>query len=130
MRNLLKFLQNGDEKAFAELYTRYWDKLFFLAGKKLNDLYEAEHIVQDVFLDIWNRRASLNILSSVDGYLVVAVKYRIINVQAKRYKQAQREKLTTLYEPQVDNTTEKWMDFEELRTASIISYPGCPKNAD
>lgn len=111
---LIQFLQNNDEKAFTELYSRYWDKLFFLAGKKINDLYEAQHIVQDVFLDLWNRRSSLEIKGAVDGYLVVAVKYRIINLQAKRDKQAKREKLVMLQTPEAENPTEKWMDFEEL----------------
>jgi RNA polymerase sigma-70 factor (ECF subfamily) len=112
---LIKLLQKNDHKAFAELYDRYWDKLLFLAGKKLDDLYEAEHIVQDLFLDLWNRRAELNIQQSIGGYLVVAVKYRIINAQAKRYKQCVRhkEKISSL--PQFDNSTENWLTWRELQ---------------
>lgn len=112
---LVGFLQNGDHKAYRELYMRYWDKLFYLAGKKLEDLYEAEHIVQDVFLDIWDRRAFLDITGSFEGYLVVAVKYRIINFQVKRSRDRQRDQLVSGMAPGVDNPTEKWMDFEELQ---------------
>lgn len=77
---LVQLLKKSDHEAFAELYERYWDKLLFLAGKKLNDLYEAEHIVQDLFLDLWQRRADLDIQRSIGGYLVIAVKYRIIKI--------------------------------------------------
>lgn len=112
---LIKLLQQNDHKAFAELYERYWHKLLFLAGKKLDDLYEAEHIVQDLFLDLWNRRAELNIHQSIDGYLVVAVKYRIINAQAKRYKQFIRHRENALALPHHDNSTENWLTLRELQ---------------
>lgn len=112
---LIELLQKSDHKAFAELYERYWDKLLFLAGKKLADLYEAEHIVQDLFLDLWNRRAQLDIQQSIDGYLVVAVKYRIINAQAKRYKQSVRYTENASSQPQHDNSTEHWLTLRELQ---------------
>src|SRR6185503_12918358 len=86
-KELLAAIQKGDEEAFTALYLRYWDKLFYLAGKKLGDLPEAENIVQDIFLDIWHRRYELDIHNNIDGYLVVAVKYRIINAQEKRNRQ-------------------------------------------
>jgi RNA polymerase sigma-70 factor (ECF subfamily) len=112
---LVQLLRDSDHKAFAELYERYWDKLLFLAGKKLDDLYEAEHIVQDLFLDLWHRRADLDIQQSIGGYLVVAVKYRIINVQARRYKQAVgfNENVSSI--PQHDNSTENWLTLRELQ---------------
>ncbi|WP_205508867.1 RNA polymerase sigma factor [Longitalea arenae] len=112
---LIELLRKNDHKAFAELYERYWDKLFFLAGKKLDDLYEAEHIVQDIFLDLWNRRTELDIHESLGGYLVVAVKYRIINAQAKRYKQSVRQKENAGSLPQHDNSTEHWLTLRELQ---------------
>jgi RNA polymerase sigma-70 factor (ECF subfamily) len=112
---LVQLLRENDHKAFAELYERYWDKLFFLAGKKLDDLYEAEHIVQDLFLDLWHRRTELNIQQSIGGYLVVAVKYRIINVQARRYKQAARFNENVAATPQHDNSTENWLTLRELQ---------------
>ena len=112
---LVQFLKKGDHTAFKELYERYWDKLLFLAGKKLGDLYEAEHIVQDLFLDLWHRRAGLDIHQSIGGYLVVAVKYRIINAQARRYKQAVKYSENIADIPQPDNSTENWLSFRELQ---------------
>lgn len=112
---LAQLLTKSDHKAFAELYERYWEKLLFIAGKKLGDLYEAEHIVQDLFLDLWNRRTELDIQHTIGGYLVVAVKYRIINAQAKRYKKAVRHSENIFMLPQHDNSTEHWLTFRELQ---------------
>ena len=82
---LLLMLQSGEHHAFREIYKRYWDKLLYLAGKKLADLSEAESIVQDVFVDLWQRRETLEIREQLAGYLVVAVRYRILNFLARQH---------------------------------------------
>ncbi len=112
---LVKLLQQSDEQAFTELYLRYWDKLFYLAAKKLEDLPAAESIVQDIFLEIWKRRGSLIIKSNIGGYLVVAVKYRIINEQARRYRRYQLERHLELNISEADHSTEQWLALEELQ---------------
>lgn len=88
---LVALLQQDDHKAFREIYDRYWDKLLYLSGKKLPHIEDAENIVQDIFTDIWQRRHSLSIQQKLGGYLVVAVKYRIINMlaQARKWQEHQ-----------------------------------------
>ena len=113
--DLLQLLQQSDAKAFTEIYHRYWDKLFYKAGKKLNDLSGAEGLVQDIFLDLWQRRESLNIQGEISGYLAVALKYKVINVQAKQCRAEAYKKYASRHLPQQDNSTEEWLSFEELR---------------
>lgn len=81
-QELLQQLPNCED-AFTEVYHRYWDKLLFVAGVKLKHLAMAEELVQDIFLDLWKRRKQLSITGNLEVYLSVAVKYRIINAQAK-----------------------------------------------
>lgn len=112
---LLGLLQASDHGAFNKIYNRYWDKLFYIAAKKLQEYQEAESIVQDVFVDLWRRRERLDIYGTLEGYLVVAVKYRIINYlarqdRAKNYQQYLTRQLNT-----TNSTTEEWLSFEELR---------------
>ena len=82
---LLLLLQTGDHTAFREIYKRYWDKLLYIAGKKLDDFSEADSIVQDVFVDLWHRRETLEVRQQLAGYLVVAVRYRILNFLARQH---------------------------------------------
>jgi RNA polymerase sigma-70 factor (ECF subfamily) len=114
-KQLLAHLQAGNEQAFTELYNRYWQKLFSIAANKLNNLAEAEELVQDIFLEIWNRRAELNITSSLSAYLAVSVKYKVINVLAKRNKQNQYYKFASQNTSNCDLSTENWLSFEELK---------------
>jgi RNA polymerase sigma-70 factor (family 1) len=112
---LLRLLSEGDDKAFTEIYDRYWEKLLFVAGVKCRHLGIAEEIVQDIFLHLWIRRKTLNITGTLESYLAVSVKYRVINVQAKmkraRDYQQYAEKMISLR----DNLTEEQLRFEELK---------------
>ncbi|RCH56116.1 RNA polymerase sigma-70 factor [Mucilaginibacter hurinus] len=77
---LLELLRGGDDKhAFNEIYARYWEKMYGAAYKRLRSTEVAEEIVQDLFTDIWLRRDSLHITTSLPVYLFSAVRYRVIN---------------------------------------------------
>lgn len=112
---LLFLLQSGEPHAFREIYKRYWDKLLYIAGKKLGDVSEAESIVQDVFTDLWQRRESLEIREQLAGYLVVAVRYRILNFLARQHKAETYLRDTARSLSREDRSTEEWLGFEDLR---------------
>jgi len=58
---LLTLLGQSDDEAFTEIYNRYWRKLFVTAANWINNLEEAEEIVQDIFTSLWRKRGTLNL---------------------------------------------------------------------
>lgn len=108
-------MQNGEEPAFEEIYTRYWKQLFALAAHKLGNLAEAEEIVQDIFLDLWQRREQLSIVSGLPVYLAVAVKYKVLNVLARKHVRMKYEESLSLHPDGADRSTENWLQFEQLK---------------
>lgn len=76
---LVQGLQQGDELAFAEIYTRYGLLLIEQAFRKMNSREAAEEIVQDLFTALWHKRATAGI-QKLPEYLGTAVKYRVINL--------------------------------------------------
>jgi RNA polymerase sigma-70 factor (family 1) len=114
---LLASLKQGSETAFTKIYNHYWDKLFSLAANKLDkDLSLAEELVQDIFLDLWDRRDTLEIKGELTAYLATAMKYKIIDARRKRV-------ITNQYNANVasrliiaDHTTEKQLQFDELQS--------------
>lgn len=56
---LMSLLKTGDERAFTELYDRYWKKLFVVAVNKIRNLYVAEELVQDIFSDLWVHKETI-----------------------------------------------------------------------
>lgn len=81
---LLAMMAEGSEAAFSELYGRYFDPLFVNGVQLLGDADVAGDVVQDVFADFWQRRATLGIRSSVKGYLYGAVRHGVLNAIRQR----------------------------------------------
>ena len=62
---LLSHLHKGSWPAFDELYNRYWEKLYHAALKVLGDAAAAKDVVQEIFTDLWKRRAQLEIKKGI-----------------------------------------------------------------
>lgn len=74
---LLERISRSDTGAFDVLYDRHWKRLWQLAEKKTGDTNEAKDLVQELFIDIWNRRTRLVIKSSLQTYLVAALYLKV-----------------------------------------------------
>lgn len=125
-QQLLAFIKDGNERAYATVFHKYWDKLLVVAGRRLNDQDEAEEVLQDIFLNLWKRRATLELRVSFDHYFAVALKFEIINRLARQAREANRNAgyVHTLTEL-VPDASEKF-DLELLKSqleATIQSLP-------
>ena len=121
---LFELVAQGNEAAFTALYERYWDKLFAVAANQLNDLSAAEELVQDLLLDLWQRRTSIRLTGELQAYLAVAMKYRVINVQARRKRFREYQQQAKTVQAGVDHSTEQWLHFDELRQ-QLAKYVNC-----
>ncbi|BAV05685.1 RNA polymerase sigma-70 factor, ECF subfamily [Filimonas lacunae] len=74
---LLDRLANGDEHALNEIYLLYWQDLFMCAYNVLKDKAACEDIVQDLFLQLWQKRSTIQINISLRAYLYTAVRYNV-----------------------------------------------------
>ncbi|UIR57387.1 RNA polymerase sigma-70 factor [Sphingobacterium sp. SRCM116780] len=127
--DLIQMLKTSNRSAFTELYNRYWKKLFTAAANKLRDLEEAEDIVQQIFISIWNRREELEIHASVRSYLSVAVKYRVLKHLNARYKhkhfsdEVSEDVLAEL----ADDSTQQWLEFHEVSERLQVLVEALPE---
>jgi RNA polymerase sigma-70 factor (ECF subfamily) len=79
-KDLIKCLSEGDERAFAEIYTRYKTVLFLHARRLLNEDEQARDVVQEIFTTLWIKKIELQISISLKSYLFSAVKHKILNL--------------------------------------------------
>jgi len=63
----------------AALFDCYWERLADFAFKRIRSLEDTEEIVQDVFIKLFERRAALEVHTSLEAYLFTAVRYRVYN---------------------------------------------------
>jgi RNA polymerase sigma-70 factor (ECF subfamily) len=57
---LVRRMGRGDKRAFSDLYDRFSRPLFSVAVRILNDKSEAEDVVQEVFLSLWEKAGSFD----------------------------------------------------------------------
>jgi RNA polymerase sigma-70 factor (ECF subfamily) len=81
---LLTRLKNGDMLAFDEIYTLFSHKLFSFVLKIVKDDDEAEDIVQEVFVKIWESRARLDDYKLLNSYIFTIAYNNSIDLIRKR----------------------------------------------
>lgn len=66
---LLSRLQNGDASAFARLYESYSRSLYINIFRLVKSETEAEEILQDIFVTVWEKRKTIGASHNISGYL-------------------------------------------------------------
>ena len=77
---LFALVKAGDDRAFAEIYDRYWELLFRHARRMVKDDNLAQDIVQDVFISLWDKIGQMDLRLSVSSYLYASVRNKILNL--------------------------------------------------
>ena len=76
---LLNRLKSGDQDAFKIVFERYFKLLFVLACNKLKSEEDAEDLVQELFVDFWEKKKFLYVHESLKYYLFQSVRNRCLN---------------------------------------------------
>lgn len=76
-------LKLGDEKAFSQLFEKYYAHLVQYGNSFSPDQDKIQDCVQDVFTDIWIYRNTLNDSVLVKAYLFASVRKRISRLQER-----------------------------------------------
>lgn len=115
-RELLEAIRHDDEKAFAELFKRYWRKVHAMAYSRVRSKEITEEIVQELFTSLWDKRHTHSI-KHLPSYLFQAVKFKALNyIESKLV----REKYWNYYRTfvsQEENVTELAVEYGELMEA-------------
>lgn len=82
---LLQALKLGDESAFKALYDKYKGPLYVYAYKKLGDRELVRDVIQEVFLNIWEKKSTLTVQKCFSAYLYQAVRYKVMDLISAKY---------------------------------------------
>ncbi|MEC5143803.1 sigma-70 family RNA polymerase sigma factor [Chitinophaga sp. 212800010-3] len=90
---LLQLIAADNGVAYEVLYNRYWQPLFLFAYKRLKNKDESKDAVQDVFINLWKRRHTLELTASLRNYLFTAVRYELLKRIAQSRNVAMGEEI-------------------------------------
>lgn len=84
---IVELLKCGDERAYKYLYDHYYILLCKIAKEFLKDDFLSETIVGDAIFHLWQIRDKIEISTSLQSYLIKAIRNRCINyLDLKRIK--------------------------------------------
>lgn len=66
---LISLVRQSDAKAFNELHHRFWHSLYAIAYKKIGDPDETSDLLQELFIELWEKRESLLFNNAVNNWL-------------------------------------------------------------
>lgn len=81
---LMALLKQGDQMAYTEIFERYKGILYNHAYRLLENHDEAEDIIQDLFLTLWQKRTEIEINTSLSSYLYITLRNRIFKLLARK----------------------------------------------
>src|SRR5690606_10101758 len=82
---LMERIKRGDSQAFEELFNLLWEPMFTRAKAILLDEDMAKDVVQEVWVDFWQRRRSI-VNNNIEGYLMQSMRFSV-------YKELKRNPL-------------------------------------
>lgn len=86
-KELLLLLRNGDRVAFYNIYERYCKRLYGFVLRYIKQENDAEEIVQEVFVKLWDARNTIDVYSSFDSYLFTIAYNTTMSLFRKRIKE-------------------------------------------
>ncbi len=124
---LLEKVANGDENAFASLFYSYHNQLgeFILLLTRSTEL--TEEIIQDVFMKVWEMRATLTTVNHFTGWLFILARNYTLNslrkqsAELKKSYEYGRHLLLTESETGAEGNTLK--EYDELIKKAIAQLP-------
>lgn len=120
---IVQQINKGSEQAFAELYKAYYAYLNAVAIYYLQDKEVAQEVVDDVFLNVWEKRE--NLVFPIHYYLVRSVQNGCLNyIRSQRALQTaldgHRDEVLFFLEEHILSTSTPLEDVELKETEAEI----------
>lgn len=83
MDNLIFQIQQDNKYAFKQLYQNYYSRVVAFIAGIIKKQETAQDLAQDVFVNIWLNRKTLDVSRNLQNYLFVASRHAAINYLKK-----------------------------------------------
>ena len=90
---------NSDARAFGQLFTLYFPRLFLFALKYSKERCQAEDTVQQVFLKCWEKRSTLSAIENIEAYLYKCIKNEVTDLIRRQVLHSRYQQQTAAEQP-------------------------------
>ncbi len=119
-------LKEGKQASYKVLYSKYAPRLFAFSMKYLQSREDAEEIVQEVFLRIWEKKYNIDENQSFSSYVFQAAKHRIFNGFRKKVNEQAYMDFLVFADRAPKNFTEIDVDYNEIKLKAEHAISAMP----
>ena len=116
-----KISLHNDEHAFGQMYLAHMPYLLQFANSIIKNHVLAEEIVSDVFIKIWQNRASIAKIDNLRLYLYVSTKNTALNYLSRHY----RKEVISLDEMSLNISTSPYNPEQLFITSEAVKKIDC-----
>jgi RNA polymerase sigma-70 factor (ECF subfamily) len=114
-KELVKLLKKGNMAAFDAIYNKYSHKLYEFVLRYLKQEEDAEEVVQEVFIKIWEARSKIDVYLSFESFLFTIAYNTTISLLRKRVSETKsREYLKSRQQIDTAEHVTDELQFKEL----------------
>lgn len=126
---LLNLFNNRDVAAFSQIYTLYYDDLYYFARSLYgHSEVSADDVVQDVFLSLWEAKKNrFATLLNIKAFLVISIKNRFKNYLDHRKSMDKHSKALLLEDDYLITQIVETEFTSLLRSASELLPEECSR---
>lgn len=111
---VLSKLRDNDLVAFEKIYLAYSEKLFHFAFSYLKSSFEAEEIVQEVFIQVWEMRHQIDPDRSFDSLIHRMTINRVYNQMKHQVVKQKYQNYLTQFDSSLQDSPEAALHFKQL----------------
>ncbi|HEX9085738.1 MAG TPA: RNA polymerase sigma-70 factor [Gemmatimonadaceae bacterium] len=126
-RDLQDRIRAGDEGAFDSVFRAHYAHLVRMAQSVVREAALAEEIAQEVMLELWRRRESLQVEQTFRAYLIRSTRNRALN-HIRHQRIVAREAASAAIDPRTSPSAEDEVLGVELERAVRDAIDGLPEN--
>ncbi|WP_295729490.1 sigma-70 family RNA polymerase sigma factor [uncultured Muribaculum sp.] len=128
---LILELRADSVKAFNELYRMYVSQLYYFSLRYTKSACDAEEIVHDVFVRLWNMRRHVKATATLRPLLFVMAKHYLINAMRSNVASRTYEDYLAYSDTVADNSSQKieYDDFCRQLTAALNKLPATQRDS-
>jgi RNA polymerase sigma-70 factor, ECF subfamily len=122
---LVDELIKSNERAFEKIFNDNYLNLCRFANSIVHDEDSAQNIVQQVFINLWENRKSLNHIDHLSPYLTTSVRNNCINFIKREKRNMNLSAIPVNF--QFENTTENQVSIDEFEEHLFIVLSELPE---
>ncbi len=125
-QQLIQQAAQGDMQSYALIYRHYLPKLYKYLYEMIRSKEDTEEILQDIFLKLWEKRADLVNIISLNGYLFRIARNRLMNLYDHQKVQRKAKDYFEKQTKDYPNTTENnyvYKQYDEAVQVALRTMP-------